>query len=179
MNTAGPPKRRRLDPRKSLVGFVVGEVTYAVAVESVREVTNPLAVVALPQSPPAVVGVADFRGVIVPVVDLRARFGLEPLPVTRKTKWIVIEASSRLVALVVDHATEVFGTMGAGLRQAPPLGPGDAVRGIAGVVDAPTGMAFVLDEQPLVDLVRGVSVGREVGRSAPPPSPRKPEKSSP
>ncbi len=161
-------QRKRLDPRKSLVGFVVGEVTYAVAVESVREITNPLAVVALPQSPPSVVGVAEFRGAIIPVVDLRARFGLEPTPVTRKTKWIVLEASGRLVALVVDYATDVFGTAGAGPKP-PPLGPSEGVRGISGVVESPSGMAFVLDQAPLADLVRDMSGLREAL-----PSPRKP-----
>lgn len=167
--------RKRLDPRKSLVGFVVGDVRYAVTVESVREVTNPLAVVALPRSPPSVIGVADFRRAIVPVVDLRTRFGLEPMPATRKTKWIVLEVGDRLVALVVDFATEVFGTGGAGLRSAPPLGPGDAVRGIAGVVDSPSGMVFVLDEKPLGDLVRFVSDDEPSAMpSLPPPSPRRP-----
>lgn len=168
--------RRRLDPRKSLLGFVVGEVTYAVAVESVREVTNPLPLVALPQAPHAVAGVADFRGAIVPVLELRRRFGLEVLPTTRKTKWIVLEAAGRLVALVVDSATEVFGTGSTGLRQAPALGSGDALRGIAGVVDGPSGMVFVLDEQPIADLVRSLS-GREregdSNKSLPPSAPRR------
>ena len=63
--------RQRIDPRKSLVGFVVGDVTYALEIGAVREVTNPLPVVALPQAPPAVVGVADYRGAIVPVVAAR------------------------------------------------------------------------------------------------------------
>jgi chemotaxis signal transduction protein len=112
----------------------------------------------------------------VPVVELRRRFGLDVLPTTRKTKWIVLEAAGRLVALVVDSATEVFGTGSTGLRQAPSLGSGDGLRGIAGVVDGPSGMVFVLDEQPIADLVRSLS-GRDregdSNKSLPPSAPRR------
>ncbi|HRG96714.1 MAG TPA: chemotaxis protein CheW [Polyangiaceae bacterium] len=160
--------RQRIDPRKSLVGFVVGEVTYALEIGAVREVTNPLPVVALPQAPPAVVGVADYRGAIVPVVDLRAKFGLPSVAATRKTKWVIMDAGSRLVALVVDAVTEVFGLGASGVRQAPFLGQGDAERGIAGVAEGPSGMAFVLDEQSFAELVRSVSVARDASKPSPP-----------
>src|ERR1700688_2183847 len=105
--------RYRHDPSKNLVGFVVGDVEYAVNIARVKEITNPLVVVPLPHPPRAVVGVADFRGEVIPVVDLRLRFGLASAPATRKTKWIVVDVSSRLVALVADAVSEVFGTGGA------------------------------------------------------------------
>ncbi|MBK8218664.1 MAG: purine-binding chemotaxis protein CheW [Myxococcales bacterium] len=170
--TFGPRKRGprpRLDPRKSLVGFVVGDVTYAVGVEHVREVTNPLSVVVLPGAPRAVIGVADFRGKIVPVVDLRLRFGLEHQASTRKTKWLVVEIDGRLVGLVVDHVTDVFGTVEGGPRPTGELVSTEAALGVVGVVDAPTGMAFVIDIAPLGELARAAKGGDE------PRSPRKTE----
>ncbi len=142
----------RQHPKKTLVGFTIGDVRYAVHIDVVREITNPLGVVALPQAPPAVCGVADFRGEIVPVVDVRVRFGLPPQALTRRTKWIVIDVGGRLVALVVDTATEVFGTGGAPLRPAPPLGGGEAQRGIAGVVNLGDSLVFVLDTGPFASL---------------------------
>ncbi len=66
----------RRDRMKNLVGFLVGDVRYAVDILKVREIINPLDIVELPQSPSSVVGVADHRGEVVPIVDLRARFGL-------------------------------------------------------------------------------------------------------
>src|SRR5580704_5987759 len=120
--------RHRHDPSKDFVGFVVGEVEYAVAIAHVKEIANPLDIVVLPHAPRAVVGVADYRGEVLPVIDLRLRFGLPPAEVNRRTKWIVVEVASRLAALVVDGVTEVFGTAGAELRPAPPLA-GDDVRG--------------------------------------------------
>jgi purine-binding chemotaxis protein CheW len=164
------PQRQRHDPSKNLVGFVVGEVEYAVEIARVKEIANPLEVVALPHPPPAVMGVADYRGDVVPVVDLRARFGLPPAPATRKTKWIVVDVSGRLVAIVVDAVTEVFGSASAGLRPAPPLGAGDDLRGIAGVTGHREGLVFVLDPGRLRDLTEPLAAAGRIGPSAPPPS---------
>ena len=72
------PQRQRHDPSKNLVGFIVGDVHYAVSIHRVREIANPLQLVALPKAPRAVTGVADYRGEVVPVIDLRVRFGLDP-----------------------------------------------------------------------------------------------------
>jgi purine-binding chemotaxis protein CheW len=153
--------RHRHDPSKDLVGFCVGDVMYAVRIEVVREIVNPLAVVALPRAPDAVRGVADYRGEVVPVIDLRQRFGLPPVPWSRRTKWIVLdvgprvpkamvraeEKGARYAALVVDAMTEVFGIAGTELRPAPPLGEGDDQRGIEGVTTLGQRLVFVLDAQ--------------------------------
>ena len=133
--------RHRHDPSKDLVGFLVGDVMYAVRIDVVREIVNPLGVVELPRAPKTVKGVADYRGEVVPVIDLRERFGLPAVPTSRKTKWIVLDVGAaigarrrasppsisggRYAALVVDAVTEVFGLGGGELRPAPPLGAGD------------------------------------------------------
>jgi purine-binding chemotaxis protein CheW len=157
--------RQRHDPSKSLVGFFVGHVHYAIPIDRVKEISNPLTMVALPHPPPAVIGVADYRGEVVPVVDLRTRFGLESVPATRRTKWLVIGIGPRLVALVVDAVSEVFGTGGADLRAAPSLGDGDDVRGIAGVATHGGSMVFVLDTTRLRDLTEPLAVAGQIGSS--------------
>ena len=152
--------RQRHDPTKNLVGFLVGEVAYAVRIEAVREIVNPLEVVELPRAPLSVRGVASFRGEVVPVIDLRVRFGLGPIDGHRRNKWIIIDVTprarsaahepapvqpaGRFIALVVDAVTDVFGTGGEQIRPAPALGMGDDVRGIEGVVTHGGGLVFVL-----------------------------------
>ncbi|MDP9001246.1 MAG: chemotaxis protein CheW [Myxococcota bacterium] len=191
-------QRHRHDPSKNLVGFVVGDVEYAVAISRIREIANPLPLVALPHAPRSVVGVADYRGEVVAVVDLRARFGLPAAEATRRTKWLVVDVdgvgathdegslhvagagrapessqrpgampspSRRLVAMVVDAVTEVFGTAGAVLRPAPPLGGGEDVRGIAGVTTHDGGLVFVLDTTRLRDLAEALATDREIPSS--------------
>ncbi len=139
------PQRQRHDPSKNLVGFIVGDVHYAISIHRVGEISNPLQLVALPRAPKAVTGVADYRGEVVPVIDLRVRFGLPEEEVTRRTKWIVVDVEGRFVALVVDAVTEVFGTGGQELRPVPSLGGGDDLRGISGVTSHLGTLTFVLD----------------------------------
>ena len=153
--------RQRHDPTKNLVGFLVGDVAYAVRIEAVREIVNPLDVVELPRAPQSVMGVASFRGEVVPVIDLRVRFALASGVAKRKNKWIIVDVTprakiiphepapaptvGRYVALVVDSVTEVFGTGGEAIKPAPALGAGDDLRGIEGVASFQGGLVFVLD----------------------------------
>jgi purine-binding chemotaxis protein CheW len=158
--------RQRHDPSKSLVGFAVGDVQYAVPIARVKEITNPMILVELPHAPHSVAGVSDYRGDVVPVVDLRARFGLPLGEVTRKTKWIVVDVVGRTVALIVDAVTEVFGTGGTDLRPAPALGGGDEVRGIAGVTTYAGRMVFVLDTSRLREVTEPLALAGHIGPGA-------------
>jgi len=150
--------RQRPDPQKSLVGFVVGEVAYAVPIAQVREIVNPLVVTPLPHAPPAVIGVSDHRGEVVPIVELRARFGLPRAPDPRRTKWILVDVQGRTVGLIVDSVTDVFGTGGAQLQPAPELGAGDDLRGILGVTTYEGRLTFVLDVTRFEGLVRPIDL---------------------
>lgn len=137
--------KQRPDPEKSLVGFCVGAVHYAVPIGSVREIVNPADVTRLPHAPSVVVGVADHRGEVVPIIDLRVRFGVPSAVEARRTKWILVDVDGMTIGLVVDRVTEVFGTGGIALRPAPSLGGGEDERGIVGVTTHENVMVFVLD----------------------------------
>jgi purine-binding chemotaxis protein CheW len=144
-NIAMHASKQRPDPEKSLVGFSVGSVNYAVPIGCVREIINPTEITRLPHAPAVVVGVADHRGEVVPVIDLRVRFGVPSAEDSRRTKWILVDVGGMTLGLVVDRVTEVFGTGGAGLRPAPSLGGGEDERGIVGVTSHEGVMVFVLD----------------------------------
>lgn len=152
-----PGQRHRPDPQKSLVGFLVGDVHYAVDIGRVREIVNPLALTCLPHTPPEVAGVADHRGEVVPVIDLRVRFGLPSTDAARATKWILVDIGERRVGLVVDGVTEVFGTGGEELRPTPQVGGRQDVRGIAGVATHAGQLTFVLDVRRFVEIVDSLS----------------------
>ncbi|MBK7399829.1 MAG: chemotaxis protein CheW [Myxococcales bacterium] len=145
MALLAPRKAPEPDERK-LVLFGIGSVVYGVAIENVREVVNPQPIIALPHAPPSVVGVTHHRGEVVPVVDLRHRFGLVgPAADDRRIKWIMLDAQSttgilagagpRPLAAIVDEVLTVFPTREP-LRPPPALGGGDDIRGILGVVTA-------------------------------------------
>lgn len=145
--------RTQPDPRRNLVGFTVGDVRYAVGVELVRQVVNPTSTTPLPHMPGSIVGVAEHRGVVIPVVDLRLHFGL-PAEETRRTKWILLELRGDVVGIVVDSVTGVFGAMADEVRPAPSLGAGDGKRGLTGVASQDGHLVFLLDAGTLRDLAR-------------------------
>lgn len=152
-------QRPRHDAERSLVGFTIADVAYAVEISNVREIVAPLPITVLPHMPPAVIGVADHRGEVVPVIDLRTRFGIEPRSQSdRRAKWILVRSGERTVGLVVDAISDVFGIGAGELRAAPELGGGEDVRGIAGVATYDGSFVFVLEverfealTQPLVE----------------------------
>jgi purine-binding chemotaxis protein CheW len=139
------PSKQRPNPQKSLVGFAVGEVYYAIPIGCVKEIINPINLTRLPYVPDSISGVADHRGEVVPIVDLRVRFGVPEVEERRRTKWILVDVGSKTIGLIVDRVTGVFGTGGKSLRPAPSLGGGEEVRGIAGVTSHEGAMVFVLD----------------------------------
>ena len=91
------------------------------------------------------VGVADHRGEVVTVVDLRRRLGLPAPSTSRSTKWIVVTAGDRGVALIVDKVTGVFGTAAAEPRSADALGLSKSPCSVTSVWRHEGHLVFVLD----------------------------------
>ncbi len=140
----------RKDPSKNLVECIVGGVRYGVLIGGVREIVNPLDVVVLPSAPPWIVGVADYRDEVVPIVDLRVRFGVR-VETSPRTKWIVVRERAMSFALVVDAVTEVFRS--GEMRPAPAVSHGADVRSLEGVTTHAHELVFVLDIAKLAELV--------------------------
>ncbi len=138
-------RRERHDVERSLVGCLVGASAYAIQIRVVREIVNPLPLTNFPNAPAILAGVADHRGDVVPVIELRRLFGVPEDGVARRPKWILVEIGpGRSLGLVVDKVTEVFGTGGKGLRPAPELGEVDDNL-FLGVTTHDGQLTFVLD----------------------------------
>jgi len=105
--------------RVELCTFRVGGEDYAVDIMRVREIINPLPVTPVPRAPAFIEGVIRLRSEVIPVVDVRKRFGLPTAAATRKTKYLVVRIGGRRVALVVDEVTEVVRLARAEIRPAP------------------------------------------------------------
>lgn len=138
------------DRSKSLVGFTVGEVHYAADILRVREILNPDKVVPIPNTPPSIVGVVEHRGEVIPIMDLRLRFGIPDGAVRPATKWVVVRSKDRHLALAVDSVTEVFGTNKAGGWNSAMPELGDQNRGIAAVFRKANTLVFVIDVETVV-----------------------------
>lgn len=91
-----------------LVSFVVGNEEFAVPILAVQEINRMMQITAVPQSPPFVEGVINLRGKIIPVIDLRKRFGMPPAEDTSDARIIVVEVAQRVIGFTVDRVNEVL-----------------------------------------------------------------------
>lgn len=89
------------------VVFQVGEADYALPATEVQQMESFAGATPVPGAAPYVAGLVQIRGRVVPVVDLRIRFGLPPLPQTLDSRVVVVEHAGRVVGLLVDRAREV------------------------------------------------------------------------
>lgn len=90
------------------VVFTLAGVEYALPVDAVLQMETFGGATLVPGAPAYVAGIVTVRGLVVPVIDLRIRFGLPPADLTLDTRIIVTEAQGRVVALRVDSAREVL-----------------------------------------------------------------------
>ncbi len=91
-----------------IVGFRVGKETFGVPIGLVHEIVRVPEITAVPDCPAYVEGVINLRGKIVPVVDLRKRFGQQPTHNPKKNRVLVAELEGKMVGLMVDAASEVL-----------------------------------------------------------------------
>ena len=107
------------DPLVELFTFRVAGEDYALDIRRVREILQPLEVTPVPRAPAFVEGVVRLRGDVLPVVDVRKRFGLPALPAGARTKFLVVAVAGRRLVLVVDHVSEVLRVPRSDIRPAP------------------------------------------------------------
>jgi purine-binding chemotaxis protein CheW len=91
-----------------VVGFRIGNETYGVRIGSVREIVRVPEITTVPNAPEAIEGVINLRGKIIPVMDLRKRFGNVSVQPDKKNRILVVELESRLLGLIVSAASEVL-----------------------------------------------------------------------
>ena len=92
---------------RQLINFTVGNEEYGLELLRVKEVIRTRQITWLPKAPPCVKGIINLRGDVIPIVDLRERFGLQQQQQTAKTRVIVVEVQGRPVGMVVDSASQV------------------------------------------------------------------------
>ena len=91
-----------------VVGFRIGNETFGVRIGSVREIVRVPEITAVPSAPDTVEGVINLRGKIIPVMDLRKRFGHVDIQPDKKNRILVVELQNKLVGLIVNAASEVL-----------------------------------------------------------------------
>ncbi len=109
-------------PENQQTQFVVFNLAteeYGIGVHLVESIIKPSEPTKMPGAPPHVRGVMNLRGKIIPVIDLRHRFGMEPLEDEAQTRVLVVELPQATVGILVDSVTEVLGIDQEAIQAAP------------------------------------------------------------
>lgn len=104
------------------ITFTLDEAEYGVDIMSVREIKGWAATTTIPNAPAHVRGVINLRGVIVPIIDLRARFGMGTTSATATHVVIIVHSEGRTVGLLVDAVSDIITVTPDAIRQVPEMG---------------------------------------------------------
>ncbi len=108
--------------------FALSEERYGVEILKVQEIIGVMHFTVIPKSPDYLKGVINLRGKVIPVVDLRLKFGMSSIPYNEKTCIIVVNAKLKnrqmLIGVVVDTVLEVMNFLGEHIQPAPEYGTG-------------------------------------------------------
>jgi purine-binding chemotaxis protein CheW len=134
MSTLLPPELAR--PAQYL-GFSLADEQYALELLRIREIIEHVPITRVPGMPPAVLGVINLRGRVVPVVDLAVKLGLGPRPLTRWTCFIIVDAlqeGERVpLGLLADSVSEVLDLSAEDIQPPPSFGTRLSVDSLRGV----------------------------------------------
>jgi len=106
--------------------FTLAEEEYGIGILKVKEIIGIMAITTVPQTPEYMKGVINLRGKVIPVVDLRLKFGMEAMDYTDRTCIIVVEIDREgrkiQMGIVVDSVSEVLNIKGGDIEDAPSFG---------------------------------------------------------
>lgn len=92
----------------SFITFSLERETYAVPIQAIEEIIGYQDISLLPNVPPFIMGVINLRGELVPIIDLRLKFGLEPREYTPLTVFLIVRVEERVMGMVVDNVADVL-----------------------------------------------------------------------
>ena len=115
----------QLDDVVQLVGFMIGDEEYAVPILSIQEIIKPFAWTRVPQVPNYVLGVFNLRGAVIPLIDLRLKFGLQSKKQGDDTRFIVMRHGNDVAGFVIDRLTMAIRIKKENIGPAPDTVSGD------------------------------------------------------
>ena len=90
-----------------LITFMLGGEQYGIEILKVRELVNYTHITTIPNVPKFIKGVINLRGLVVPVIDLRNKFGMAEMEYNKYTVIIIVQVRTKLIGLVVDQVSDV------------------------------------------------------------------------
>lgn len=145
-----PSLTKQDDELLQLVTFSIGDEEFGVNILKVQEIIRTMEITKVPRAPDFVEGVINLRGKVIPIIDLRRRFGLAPKAHDKNTRIIVIEINNVIVGFVVDAVSEVLRIPASTVEPPPPVVAGVESDYISGVGQLQDRLLIMLDLDKLL-----------------------------
>ncbi len=129
--------------------FALSDEEYGIGILKIKEIIGMMPITTVPKTPRYVKGVINLRGKVIPVIDLRLRFGMEAIEYTDRTCIIVVEISGEtgkvLIGIVVDTVSEVLNIKADDIEDTPTFGTKLNTEYILGMAKMEGGVKILLD----------------------------------
>lgn len=154
MSTA-PPATSQRDAAQAqnalqVVAFRLGDEEYAIEITKAKEIILVDGITRVPQMPPWIEGIINLRGTVIPVIDLRQRFGLPAVGRDDHARIIVARLDGRIVGMIVDAVSRVMKIPQADIQPPPETIAGLAGAYLVGVAKLDGRMQFLLDAEKIL-----------------------------
>ena len=140
---------------RQFISFTIGDEEYGVDIMAIREIKGWVPTTELPNTPTYVRGVINLRGAIVPIFDLRARFGGGDTSASARHVIIVVSVRSRVVGILVDAVADIISITSSSIQPVPELEHKTEAGFLAGLVTVEGRMVALLDLDRLFDVELG------------------------
>ena len=141
--------RAMADQEGKYLTFSMADEEYGIGILKIKEIIGMMPITTVPQTPEFVKGVINLRGKVIPVMDLRLRFGMEAIDYTERTCIIVVEiadtAGTVQIGIVVDAVSEVLNVDAENIEETPTFGAKLNTDYILGMAKMEGGVKILLD----------------------------------
>ena len=142
--------------------FTMDNEEYGIGILKIKEIIGMMPITPVPRTPEHVKGVINLRGKVIPVVDLRLRFGMEAIDYTERTCIIVVEIASPTgtvqIGIVVDSVSEVLNIKAEDIEDTPTFGTKLDTDYILGMAKMEGGVKILLDIDKVLNTEKIVAV---------------------
>ena len=137
---------------QQFISFRVAEEEFAIDIMAVREIKGWTETTTLPNQPEYLLGVLNLRGTIVPIFDLRCRFGMGLTTATRMHVVIIVSVLNRTIGLLVDAVSDILTVNSADIRAIPDVDRSTGgAQFLTGIITVNDGMVVLLSLEALFD----------------------------
>src|SRR3954447_11555043 len=152
------------ESRTELISFAIGDEQYGVDIMAVREIKEWSNVTRLPDQPDYIRGVLNLRGVIVPIIDLRCRFGQGVTESTPMHIIIIVQIEGRQIGLLADRVLDIVSCETSKIQKVPTVDADGGADFLAGLITIEGTMIALIDLPNL--LTTGVDAGQLIEQAA-------------